>query len=134
MTCVFRNTLILLLCAYTLSDDHVWEYANTRTKTPSKGPWIVHLHPETTHDHFGSGLRSLQDQQKPFLDSEAVVTHRFERLLHATVVEGISKSDLLRISGVKRVVPNTTKKILRVSAENKSLESSSFAIPWGLDR
>jgi hypothetical protein len=35
---------------------------------------------------------------------------------------------------VKRVVPDTTKRILRSSADDHFLAESTFTIPWGIDR
>eukprot|EP01041_Mallomonas_annulata_P006029 gene6029-12152_t len=87
----------------------------------SLGPWIVHLKPSCTHIDFENAVINHQRNLLPFKVHDATVTHRFKRVLHALVISGISREELMEL-GAKRVVSDTKKRILQSS------------LPWGLDR
>ena len=105
---------------------------------------IVHLNREMSHDrfeklmfkHHENKMRRRLHRSHSKNESMPIITHRFKRLLNAIVVEGLSKSDLLHLEGVRRVVPDSKKKILRMktSSQPVKLSTGSFSLPWGLDR
>jgi len=102
----------------------------------SRGPWIVHLHPATSHEKFEAAVDDHQERQRPFIDYRAQISHHFRHLLHASVIEGITREELMKLEGVKRVVPDSKKKIQRVEASrsDEAFLQTTFSIPWGLDR
>jgi subtilisin family serine protease len=99
-----------------------------------RGPWIVHLHPSISHEKFESVVAYHQEKQRPFVDFRAQFSQHFRRLLHATVIEGITRDELMALEGVKRVVPDTKKRIQRTEERFEFFDQSSITIPWGLDR
>jgi len=96
--------------------------ARSATPTSPLGPWIVHLKSDCSHEQFEDTIKSYQQRILPFKVSDAVVTHRYRRLVHALVVNGITREELLEL-GAHKVVPDTKK---RITQENH--------ISWGLDR
>ena len=105
-------------------------------KTITEQKWIVHLHPSITHSSFESALynyytykqRYLAEVSPSYNSTKPVIRRRLKRLIHAAVVHGTEKSDLLRIEGVTRVLPDTIKKILRTSSSDVHLTSETFTV------
>lgn len=100
----------------------------------SRGPWIVHLHSSISHEKFESVVAYHQEKQRPFVDFKAQFSQHFVRLLHATVIEGITRDELMTLEGVKCVVPDTIKRIQRTEESFEFFDQSTNAFPWGLDR
>lgn len=103
--------------------------------------WIVHLHPSITHNNFELALERFYTEKErylpkvsPYNGTRPLIKRRLKRLIHAAVVHGTGISDLLRIEGVTRVVPDTIKKILRTSSSNVHFTTETFTVPWGIDR
>ena len=90
----------------------------------SLGPWIVHLKSDHSHEDFEERIKYHQETIMPFKTSDAVVTHRYRKLLHALVVNGITREELLEL-GATRVVSDTKKRITQALSGTPS---------WGLDR
>ena len=96
--------------------------------------YIVHLHPG--HDIGAT---------EALLGTNAVVTHRFEHLLHGFAVRGIDREVLEQLPGVRRVALNMRKKLPPQKHRRGTLattdmhtptevemSSTSFP-PWGVD-
>ena len=89
------------------------------------GPFIVHLDKmKISHEEFKNNLSALTESFRPFISAEPRITMKYHNVFHGVVVEGISKSEIEKIPGVKRVVPDSIKRI----------RTSTSLYSWGLDR
>ena len=118
------------------------------------GRFIVHLHPKLTHEEFElhahdmyrrkmlllekvrpTNVSSMRNKSWTRLGGQPVITQRFTRLLHAVVIEGFTKKELMNIRGVTKVVQDSKKKLLRTHIGDKYTLNVGFTAPtWGQDR
>ena len=121
------------------------------------GTFIVHLHPTYTHQQFEDHAHEMY-RRKLFLydqsrntehgnitrvdtlrdtnfERQLVIKQRFKRLLHAIVIHGFTRNELMSMREVRRVVRDSKKRILRTHiGERHTLESGFTPPTWGQDR
>ena len=118
------------------------------------GRFIVHLHPKLTHEEFELhahdmyrrkmllfekvrpiNVTSMSNKSWTRLSGQPIITQRFTRLLHAVVIEGFTKKELMNMRGVTKVARDSKKKLLRTHIGDKYTLDVGFTAPtWGQDR
>jgi hypothetical protein len=143
-----RILLLILLIVLFISNSYE---RKMDTVEAHMGPWIVHL--ERSHPHeLIEGVLNAHS-------SESRVLNRFKHVVHALVVDGITKRELENFAGVVRVVPDMVKRLhphyidentmittepeLNSNSYSNShtvsmkppgyLRSASTSPPWGID-